>query len=111
MRKIRTFTERHVESNRLLHRRSDGYGRHRHVYLHATMRRLAQSVKTRVPERGITLLDYGCGKGRFIEEMRQLGLFSEISGYDPAVSDFRSHPMAPYDIVTCLDVLDALEAR
>jgi hypothetical protein len=43
--------------------------------------------------------------------MRQLGLFSEISGYDPAVGDFRSHPMAPYDIVTCLDVLDALEAR
>lgn len=111
MRKIRTFTERHVESNRLLHRRSDGYGRHRHLYLHNSIRRLAQAVKSRVPERGITLLDYGCGKGRFIEEMRRLGLFSEISGYDPAVSDFARHPSVAHDVVTCLDVLDAVEVR
>jgi Methyltransferase domain len=75
------------------------------------MRRLAREVQSRAPQRGPTLLDYGCGKGRFIEEMQRLDLFSEITGYDPAVSDFCRRPAALFDIVTCLDVLDTVEAR
>ena len=45
-------------------------------------------------QRGLTLLDYGCGKGRFIEEMRGLNLFSDIAGYDPAVAIF-PQPIRP----------------
>lgn len=108
---LRTFSERHRELCRLKHRRSDGYGRHRHLYLHDAMRRLAQGVADALPARGTTLLDYGCGKGRFIEEMRRLRLFSEISGYDPGIGEFGRRPEGRYDIVTCLDVLDTVEAR
>jgi SAM-dependent methyltransferase len=107
----RTFTERHRELCRLKHRRLDGYGRHRHLYLHEEMRRLARRVAEAVRGRGITLLDYGCGKGRFIEEMQRLRLFSEISGYDPGVAEFDRRPTGRYDIVTCLDVLDTIETR
>jgi 2-polyprenyl-3-methyl-5-hydroxy-6-metoxy-1,4-benzoquinol methylase len=111
MHSLRTFSERHIERCRLRHRNLDGYGRHRHLYLHQRMRELAQSVQKAVPGRGVTLLDYGCGKGRFIDEMRGLRLFSQISGYDPGFAAFQRRPVGVFDIVTCLDVLDTVEAR
>ena len=56
-------------------------------------------------------LDYGCGKGGFIEQIRPLGLFAAITGYDPAVTAFRARPTGTYDLVTCLDVIDIAEPR
>jgi hypothetical protein len=43
--------------------------------------------------------------------MRRIQLFSKISGYDPGVSEFHNRPAATFDVVTCLDVLDTVEAR
>ncbi len=102
------ISPQHQRRCRTKHAQSDGYGRHRHLYLHDTMRALAATVAA---ERGrpATLFDYGCGKGRFMEEMRGLGVFGEIAGYDPGVATFETLPNAQYDIVTCLDVLDAAE--
>ncbi len=56
-----------------------------------------------------SLLDYGCGKGVFMAEMRRLRLFRFIRGYDPAVDAYKARPAQTYDVVTCLDVLDQLE--
>lgn len=111
IRKLRTFSTGHVESQRREHTRADGYGRHRHLYLHATMRRLRDQVANGDPDKSMSLLDYGCGKGGFLQEMRALGLFAELAGYDPAVSEFRAHPDRTFDIVACLDVLDMVEPR
>ena len=77
------------------------------------MRRLvadiAGPVDGRAAPAGISLLDYGCGKGSFIAEMRGLNLFTELAGYDPAVREFQARPAKAYDVVTCLDVLDVVE--
>ena len=54
-------------------------------------------------------LDYGCGKGGFIEQIRPFGLFATITGYDPAVPSFQARPATPHHLVTCLDVLDKVE--
>jgi Methyltransferase domain len=106
----RTFSSRHLDRQRIRHARADGYGRHRHLYLHDTVRALASSLAATRPD-GVTWLDYGCGKGGFIDEIRALGLFASITGYDPAISTFRARPSGTYDLVTCLDVIDTVEAK
>ena len=85
------------------HAASNGYGRHRHLYLQPIVRTIADQISA------ISLLDYGCGKGTFLEEIRALNLFTTLSGYDPAVTDFSARPTGKYDLVTCLDVLDVVE--
>jgi hypothetical protein len=108
--RLRTYSAEHLRWLRNKHAHSDGYGRHRHLYLHDTMRELAGELAV---SRGCkpTLLDYGCGKGQFMEEMRKLDIFAEIEGYDPGFADFEIIGERRYDIVTCIDVLDAAEKR
>jgi SAM-dependent methyltransferase len=106
-----TYSTSHIRRQRDAHRRADGYGRHRHLYLHDTMRRLAALLRQANATPSLTWLDYGCGKGAFIEEIRALGLFAAIAGYDPAVDAFRARPSGRHDIVTCLDVIDIVEPR
>ena len=55
------------------HRTVDGYGRHRHDYLPPRIASLARSLATERPN-GLHWLDYGCGKGTFLDEIRPLGL-------------------------------------
>jgi len=100
-----TFSSSHIRRQREAHAKADGYGRHRHLYLHDTMRRLARQLQA------TSWLDYGCGKGGFIEQIRPLGLFGTIVGYDPAVDAFAARPEGRFDLVTCLHVLDAVEPR
>ena len=69
------------------------------------MRRLAGQIAAR------SWLDYGCGKGGFIDQIRPLGLFETIGGYDPAVDAFAARPAGRFDLVTCLHVLDVVEPR
>jgi hypothetical protein len=106
-----TYSPAHIRRQREAHTKADGYGRHRHLYLHDTIRRLAARLKQERPEGGLTWLDYGCGKGSFIEQILPMGLFSKVAGYDPAVEAFHARPEGHYDLVTCLDVLDKVEPR
>jgi len=108
---MKTYSPADLERQRLAHLRADGYGRHRHLYLHEAMRRLAAAVASRKPGAALTMLDYGCGKGGFIEEVRNLDLFAEITGFDPAVRQFQARPSGRFDVVTCLDVLDVVQPR
>ena len=101
-----TFSPDHLEAQRRAHAVSDGYGRHHHYYLDTVMR----DVAARAGDSGeVSWLDYGCGKGTFMERVRPLGLFGAIAGYDPAVSEFAERPAGQSDVVTCLDVLDTVE--
>lgn len=106
-----TYTAAHLRRQRDAHRHSDGYGRHRHVYLQSRLQRLARDMSPGSDQAGLSWLDFGCGKGTFIEQIRPLGLFERIAGYDPAVDEFHMVPEGRFDLVTCLDVLDIAEAR
>ncbi len=106
-----TFSAAHLRRQRDAHARADGYGRHRHLYLQDTFVRLARRLRDAAGRPGIDWLDYGCGKGTFIDQIAPFGLFNRISGYDPAVEAFRSRPQRRHDLVTCLDVLDVVEPR
>ena len=105
-----TYSPAHLRRQRDAHARVDGYGRHRHLYLHARMARLAADLRRMTAREHLTWLDYGCGKGEFLNQIRPLGLFATFTGYDPAVDAFRTRPDEPHDLVTCLDVLDVAEA-
>lgn len=94
-----------------MHRSVDGYGQHRHLYLHDTMRDISRKLRATKSGELPTWLDYGCGKGRFLKEMEPLKLFSAAVGYDPAVDAFHRKPAGTYDLVTCLDVLDMVEQK
>ena len=105
MSRLRTFDEADIRRQRLNHAISDRYGRTWHPYLNEFVVKLAKEIEP--DEAGsVTLLDYGCGKGGFIEAMAKLGVFGAIAGYDPAVAAYAALPDRRYDIVTCLDVLD-----
>jgi 2-polyprenyl-3-methyl-5-hydroxy-6-metoxy-1,4-benzoquinol methylase len=106
IRPIRTYSEAWLDRHRRTHATQALFGTHRHPYLRDTIARLAFAAAG--SERP-SLLDYGCGKGVFLREMAQSGLFRYVRGYDPAVDAFKTRPAQLYDIVLCLDVLDQLE--
>lgn len=53
-------------------------------------------------------LDYGCGKNGLINLLKKYEHFRsiEFTGYDPAVDQYSVKPNKPFDIVTCIDVLE-----
>lgn len=105
---IRTYSDDWLRRHRDTHARHAVFGTHRHPYLLTRMRELAATLTPPGGE-APSLLDYGCGKGVFVQDMTRTRLFRFIRGYDPAVDAFKARPAQPYDIVTCLDVLDQLE--
>ena len=109
-RPIRTYSDGWLNRHRQTHAAHAVFGTHRHPYLLDTMRRLASALAVEIGEKP-SLLDYGCGKGVFMREMGAAGLFRFIRGFDPAVDAFKARPSQAYDMVTCLDVLDQLEAE
>ena len=57
-----------------------------------------------------SILDYGCGKGNLVTELQDNydGALM-IAGYDPAITEFALVPVAPFDLVTCINVLEHVE--
>jgi hypothetical protein len=105
---IRTYSDDYLRRHRDTHAAHPAFGTHLHPYLHDMMRTLAAALTASLGEPP-SLLDYGCGKGVFLEEMGRLRLFRYIRGYDPALGRFKARPAQTYELVTCLDVLDQLE--
>jgi len=57
-----------------------------------------------------SVLDYGTGKGKLVHRLRQiLPEHVTVRGYDPCVEEWSQKPCHPFDIVTCLDVLEHVE--
>jgi SAM-dependent methyltransferase len=106
IRLIRTYSEAWLLRHRATHAKHAVFGTHRHPYLRDTIRRLVAAAPGLEPS---SLLDYGCGKGIFLRDMKQTGWFRFVSGYDPAVAAFAARPAQRYDLVLCLDVLDQTE--
>lgn len=106
IRAVRTYSEEWLARHRATHAQHMVFGTHRHPYLRERIAGLAAAAASDEPP---SLLDYGCGKGVFLQEMARSGLFRYVRGYDPAVDQFKARPAQAYDIVLCLDVLDQIE--
>lgn len=53
---------------------------------------------------GLRLLDYGGGNGGFAAGLRALGY--DVAGYDPFDGDTPQAAPGPYDLITCLEVVE-----
>lgn len=103
---IRTISDEWLARHRDTHQRHPAFGTHRHPYLLDTIGGIAARLTGAEKP---SLLDYGCGKGSFLDEMARTGWFRAVRGYDPAVEAFAVRPRQSYDVVLCLDVLDQVE--
>lgn len=54
------------------------------------------------------LLDYGAGKGRLGETLRQHNIPIAVRHYDPAIPEWSARP-EPCQLVACIDVLEHIE--
>ncbi len=66
-----------------------------------------ESISELISELGIeTVMDYGCGKGNWHEEMEEMWEIPPITPYDPAFAPFSTKPHGKFDLVICTDVLE-----
>lgn len=107
IRPIVTARPEWLQRHRDTHSRAKDFGTHLHPYLVKTIEGLA--IEARREGQLPSLLDYGCGKGAMLAQLKRRGLFRFLRGYDPAVEAFEARPTQRYDIVLCLDVLDQTE--
>ena len=56
-----------------------------------------------------SVLDYGCGKGNVIYNLKEQYPNCTFAGYDPGVDAFRNIPYAKFEGLICTDVLEHIE--
>jgi len=67
-------------------------------------------LKNLIQKRGYTsVLDYGCGKGNFIQFMQGNLPEVRVDGFDIASEDYPNLPNEKFDLVVCLDVMEHVE--
>lgn len=93
------ITEYYREQNRELHQRDSNYGAGQMTKFWYPL--IESMVKSYSPA---SILDYGCGKGRFGSTYPHL----MIQGYDPAIPGL-DDPPEPAEMVVCMDVLEHVE--
>lgn len=103
------ISDEYLEQQRTLHETRDDYGVASLAYAEQVAQWLARFQRD--PFTYVTLLDYGCGKGRLARRLEQASLSYrlKITNYDPAVPTFEVRPEGKFDAVTCIDVLEHIE--
>jgi SAM-dependent methyltransferase len=67
-------------------------------------------IKTLIQKRGFgSVLDYGCGKGHFIEFAKTSFPGLRVEGFDVASEEYSKLPDSKFDMVVCLDVMEHVE--
>lgn len=56
-----------------------------------------------------TVLDYGCGKGHFIQHAREAMPGLQVAGFDVASDEYGVLPDGKFDLVISLDVMEHVE--
>ncbi len=103
-----TYSSAHIRRQREVHAKINGYGRHRHLYLHDTIRRLATRPRQQEPAGQLNwLTTAACKGGSIIEQIRPLGLVHRHRRLRPCCRrPSRPARKVAATWVTCLDVLD-----
>lgn len=57
----------------------------------------------------VSVLDYGCGKGYILNQLREKFPQTQWYGYDPAVVEYKDITTPSYECVFCNDVLEHIE--
>jgi 2-polyprenyl-3-methyl-5-hydroxy-6-metoxy-1,4-benzoquinol methylase len=72
-----------------------------------TYRNLLKRISPYIKNKKINILDYGCGKGIFIEFLKKEG-FENIVGYDPYVKEFSDtlKEGMSFDLIVANDVIE-----
>lgn len=56
-----------------------------------------------------SILDYGCGKGHILAQLRETYPKTNVQGYDPAIDRYADLPQTQFDCVFSNDVLEHIE--
>ena len=99
------ISEAYCEMNRQLHDLNPEYGGYGGDDNAAQDKSIIEIAKS---NRMKSILDYGCGKGRFKAAAARLAPDIEVMEYDPAVPGKDALP-TPADLVICTDVLEHVE--
>lgn len=95
------ITEEYRKKNEALHKSSGGFGGKAQKRAKATIEFIAKTGST-------TVLDYGCGKGGLVHELRKQGF--DTQGYDPAIEEFQAMP-SPADFVVFYEGPEHIEEK
>lgn len=100
-----TITPDYLAQQRELHARPQGYGGKGFKWAPTVL-------KIAVDVRAGSILDYGCGQGSLLHQVRAaLALHDadvDLWNYDPAIPGYDTAP-EPADLVVCTDVLEHIE--
>jgi len=56
-------------------------------------------------------LDYGCGKGNLLFNLKEEYTYCNFSGYDPGIDAFKELPTQQFESLICTDVLKHIEPK
>jgi 2-polyprenyl-3-methyl-5-hydroxy-6-metoxy-1,4-benzoquinol methylase len=98
------ISENYTTQLKELHSNSEAFGAGGITVKHYSL------IKDMVLKNNIdSILDYGCGKGHFIEYAQANLLNVRVEGFDVASDKYAKLPNIKFDMVVCLDVMEHVE--
>ena len=95
------ISKEYIEKLKQLHEDKPSFGSKSHV---------PELLKKCLDSYGInTALDYGCGKGNVMNEVKTIYPNIQVQGYDPAVGVYSALPNQTFDLLYSTDVLEHVE--
>jgi 2-polyprenyl-3-methyl-5-hydroxy-6-metoxy-1,4-benzoquinol methylase len=95
------ISKEYVEKLKQLHQSNPSFGSKNNIP--ALLKKCLESHETK------TVLDYGCGKGNVMNEIKNIFSNLQIQGYDPAVDEYNVLPDKTFNLVFSTDVLEHVE--
>lgn len=97
------ISKEYVEKLKQLHQTNPSFGSKNNIP--ALLKKCLESHETK------TILDYGCGKGNVMNEIKNIFPNLQIQGYDPAVDEYNVLPNKTFNLVFSTDVLEHVEPK